>query len=47
MDQNSLPLPVHLEVFPPLVRKLFLWAVALFVGFCTLLVVIGLLGAWT
>jgi hypothetical protein len=33
-------------VVPPLARTPF-WAVALFVGFCALLVVIGLLGAWT
>jgi hypothetical protein len=44
VDSNSLPLPVELEVFPPLGRRLFLWGVALFVGFCVLLVVIGLLG---
>jgi hypothetical protein len=34
-------------VFSPLVRTLFLWAVALFVAFYALLVVVGLLGAWT
>lgn len=45
MDSNSLPLAVRLEVFPPLLRKLFLWAVTLFVGFFVLLVVVGFLSA--
>jgi hypothetical protein len=45
VDSNSLPMPVDLDVFPPLVRWLFIACVVASVGFFLLLVVIGLLGA--